>query len=275
MDQKFPIIPVFKGALLAPFTKPLEILKSLLLFIGAAFLSGIAVAIFAGVSGEDYLVQMQQQLAARQLPEGSGGLLFVFFLSLMIVSLAAAHIFNYWVRFGAFGHDEAKFASFGEAFSASFVNMLKFIFIVIILGLVNLLVVFLMTTVGLGPDATVQSTGNIMQDMLNASVDQFATAAITTVLACLVYSLFSANLTQTALKSDAEGMEHPHTIDFAVVLMLLYALILIPSTLAAMIGSGTLYIIMQFVLGLYITLCIPVAHGIRYRICMANAEEEY
>ena len=274
MEGKFPTINVFKAALAAPLSKPLEILKALLIFIGAIIVSGLLFAVVGAGFGLEAMNALQQQLAAGQIPAGTGTLFIVFLLCMVVFGLAAAYIFNYWVRFGAFGHANARFDSFGDALSASFVNMIKFVFIIIIIGLVNLLVMFVMASIGLGPDLTAEPTGDVMQAALDTSISSFGTSVVTTVIACFVYSLFSANLTQTALRSDEEGMEHPHTIDFAIVLILLYAVVLIPGILAAFTGSIVLYFIVQFVLGLYISLCIPVAHGIRYRVCVPEPEQE-
>ena len=275
MEARFPTINVFKAALAAPLSKPLEILKSLLVFIGAAALSGLLFALAgAGFGRLDVMAEIQQQLAAGQVPEGAGALFLIFLLCMVVFGLAASYIFNYWVRFGAFGHANARFDSFGDAFSASFVNMLKFIFIILIIGLVNLLVMFVMTSLGFGPDLLAEPTGDVMQATLDNAISSFGTSVVTTVIACVVYSLFSANLTQTALRSDEEGMEHPHTIDFSIVLILLYAVVLIPGTIAALSGSIVLYGVSQLVLGLYIGLCVPVAHGIRYRVCVPVSEQE-
>ncbi len=85
--------------------------------------------------------------------------------------------------------------------------------------------------------------------------------------------MFSANLTYTALQSSTEGMENPYVTDFGVVLIMLYAVFVIPSAIAAFSDIAVLFWVVQFVVGFYITFAIPAAHGVRYRFCTAQVDE--
>ena len=92
------------------------------------------------------------------------------------------------------------------------------------------------------------------------------------IVSSAIYSSFSANLTQTALHSTQEGLEHPHTTDFAIVLILLYAVYLVPVTIVALTGSDALTYLLGGVFGLHLMTTVPVAHGLRFRICVAENE---
>ncbi|MCJ9430242.1 hypothetical protein [Kordiimonas marina] len=271
--QKFPILAVTKEALALPFKYPMEMAKTLGLMIagvfGVSILMAILVAIMGGAgmmgSGGTMMQQMEQGNFS-----GMGGMILIVFIVLLGVFWLIAYVFNYWVRLGAYGHDRAALRPLSKAWGAAGVTMVKMFLITILLVLVTLVVWYVLHLMGLVPSLADQMRMGAEGDMAHAARGGLATNIITTVITCVVYSIFSANLTQTALGSDKEGFEHPHTIDFAVVLMLLYAIVLIPMTLAEMSGSIVMLMLVVYVLEFYVMLAIATAHGLRYRICVAD-----
>ncbi len=272
MDQKFPTLTVFKAALSAPLSAPLSLVKSVVIMAIA-----IAVPVFYGISQgitpEIITAVSDPANNAELVAEYAAPIGLAYILGLIVVGPVLAYLFNYWVRFGAFGEKGAGFNSVGEMVSATLVNMLKFILIIILLGIAIFVALFIMNATGLGPNLEDLAQLAAQNDIAATTRATLLTSVIYLVIICVVYSLFSANLTQTALKSDKEGMEHPHTIDFAIVLFLLYAIVFIPSSIAGLIGSFWGATIINYVLGLYIGFSVAVAHGIRYRICVPSEEE--
>lgn len=268
MATKFPIIDVTKASLLMPLSSPINVLKAIGLIILAVLVGAILLVIALLASGVDFemLRTLPERMQSGDFSGMSGvmGLIIGYFLMLMMIIVAAAHIFNYWVRFAAFGKEGAEIKPFGRAVSAALVNGLKFLLIGLLIVLISMIISFVLSSMGL-------SSGMMEQLAMADAAEQyragFASTLISTVAACFVYSVFSANLTQTAIGSDEEGLQHPHAIDFAVVLMLVYAVVIIPTTIAALIGSTGLVYLTQFVFGIFVMFAIPAAHGLRYRIC--------
>jgi len=270
---KFPMIDVTKASLLLPFNSPMNMAKAIGLLIVAAIIFVALVALgFFITGGETALVRpaFETGLTPEELGQrlgtldGLGGAVLGMFFGLLVVGAVSAHIFNYWVRFAAFGQEGARIEPFGKAVSAALANMMKFMLILFLIGLVS----FVATTVlsGFGLTMGFQELGAIT-DVTEQNRAGFSTNVIVTVIACFVYSLFSANLTQTAIGSDEEALKHPHSVDFAVVLMLIYAVVLVPVVIVAFTGSTVLFYTVNYVLSIFVMFAIPAAHGLRYRIC--------
>ncbi len=128
-----------------------------------------------------------------------------------------------------------------------------------------------LSAVGLAPSFSDQVA---ITDVTESILTTLTSSIIMVVVSCIVYSVFSANLTQTALRSNAEGLEHPHNVDFAIVLVLLYAIYLVPTVVAALTGSVVLTYIVSLVFVLHLMFTVPVAHGLRYRICVTEKSED-
>ncbi|MBL4790178.1 MAG: hypothetical protein JKY60_14460 [Kordiimonadaceae bacterium] len=268
MTEKFPITHVAKAALLAPLDNKMAMLKAIGLLLLAILAGSILLVIFAVLIGID-LNAMQAVLGQAPAGDSVGagslfGLLIGYILLIIGIVTVFAYIFNHWVRLAAFGPERAKFPTTGRAVSAAFINMIKFVLIGIIVLLVAFVVNFVLQATGL---ANAPPTSLADFDFLQAQIDGFAGGLIMTVVSCAIYSLFSSNLTQTALGSDEESLQHPHTVDFAVSLMLIYAVVLISSMVAALIGSLTLFWLVSGLTYLLVIFSVPVAHGLRYRIC--------
>lgn len=273
--KQIPILEIVKQSLTLPFSQPVEMFKalglivlSLLIAIGVMMLAGMV-----GVVDVEALRNVEQAIENGQVG-GLIGLLPVMLIAMLIVVTAFAYIFNFWVRAGAFGPENAKIRPMGKAFSAASVNMLKFIFIGIILVIAAVVVMGVLSMLGLSGGFGDQMQAAASQDIAAATRAGLMNQIVMTIISCIVYSLFSANLTQTAVGSDREGLKHPHNVDFAIVLFLLYAVLLVPTVLAGLIGSMALMQTLNIVLGLYITFSIGIAHGIRYRICVAENEQK-
>lgn len=271
MADKFPIIHVFKGALFGPLAYIPGLIKSYLI-VGIA----IAVVYFYGTS-QGLSMEIIQGFAdpaqAEGLTEYAGAFLKAFMLALLLVGGASAFVFNFWVRFGASGAEGVAFPSAGDTISAMLLNMVKFFFIFLLIGIVTVVVAAILTLAGVGPDEAEQSAAMASGDLRAMTLSGIAINLINLVIVCAIYSWFSANLTQTALKSQKEGLEHPHTVDFGIVIFLIYMVVFIPSLLAGLTGSWTLSIAVQLVVGTYVAFSIAVAHGIRYSICTAETVE--
>ncbi|UTW54240.1 hypothetical protein [Kordiimonas sp. SCSIO 12610] len=272
MANSFPTLNVFKASLAAPLSSPFSLIKSVLILAIA-----IAIPVFYGVSKgitPEILQAMADPTNNQEIVQQYAAYVgLAYILGLVLVGPVLAYLFNFWVRFGAYGADRAGYESVGAMISATLVNMLKFIFIILLLGIAVIVALFVMNLSGLAPSFDELAQIAATNDIAAQTRATLLTSVVYLIIICIIYSLFSANLTQTALKSDKEGMEHPHTIDFAIVLFLLYAVVLIPSTIAGLLGSFWGSAIINYVMSVYIGFSVAVAHGIRYRICVPEEEE--
>ena len=271
MADKFPVVNVVKGALAAPLSDTKLLLKSF------AILAVVVGIVLSYASSKGLSVDLFQQLSGPNgeslMLEHSAAIGVTYLLAILLFGPTTAYIFNQWVRFGAYGADGIKFPTRGAAVSAALVNMLKFFLIFLLIGIVVVVVIFVMNAIGVGPDLTdVQASSN--GDLAAMTANQFITSLVTTLLICIIYSLFSTNLTQTAVKSDKEGLEHPHTMDFTIVLFLLYMVSFIPGTLAGLTGSWVLSLVVSATIGFFVFVSVAVAHGLRFSICVADMPEE-
>jgi len=273
MENKFPILDVTKASLLMPFNSIANIFKAIGLFIVAIL--GFVVLMFAGllIGGGDMAAignslggvtdpaKIAEQMATL---DGMGGGALGALLGFLLLISMTAYIFNFWVRFSSFGRDGASFETFGKAAAAASVNGFKFILIFVLIILVSTVLNFVLSSFGLSKGLMEQAA---IPDMTDQYLSGFTFNLIVVVVTCFVYSAFSANLTQTAIGDNQEPMQHPHTMDFAVVLLLIYATLIIPMVVAAFTGSDTLFMAVQYLVGIIVWLAIPAAHGLRYRIC--------
>jgi len=272
MQTTFPTVAVFKEAVQLPFKHVGGIFASIAIFFGAIITAGIVLGLTIMIVGFDgaALQNLLENIEAGQFG-GLGGLLLGYLFALLAVLFFAAHIFNYWVNLAAFGTSHARWSFSDGRFSAAIVNGLKLLLISILIGLINAAVTFVLSSVGLAPSFSEQ-IGII--DITESILATLTSSIIMVVVSCIVYSIFSANLTQTALRSNAEGLEHPHNVDFAVVLMLLYAIYLIPTVIAALTGSTALTYAIGLVFVLHLMFTVPIAHGLRYRVCVADKSDD-
>ncbi len=272
MQDNFPTVAVFKEAVQLPLKHVGGIFASIGMFFGAIVAAVVVVALTMVIVGFDAAVleSLLENIQAGQFG-GLGGLALAYLFALLIVLFFAAHIFNYWVNLAAFGKPHARWSFSEGRFSSAVVNGLKLLLISILVGLINVAVTFALSSMELAPSFSDQ-IGII--DISESILATLTSTIIMVVVSCIVYSMFSANLTQTALRSNAEGLEHPHNVDFAVVLMLLYTIYLIPTVIAALTGSIALTYTISTVFVLHLMFTVPIAHGLRYRVCMADKSDD-
>ncbi|MEX0297582.1 MAG: hypothetical protein AB3N28_00830, partial [Kordiimonas sp.] len=256
MDQKFPVLPVAKAALLMPLGNGLKVLKAFGLILASVVVGAIvmmAILLVSGVDGGAF-ESLPAAVTSGDFSgmQGLGGFFIGYLLLIVIIFGMIAHVFNYWVRLAAFGADGAKFPTFKAAVSAASVNMVKFLLIGILTIIISLVVTFVLNQLGLSPSFSEQMAAAETADIAEQTTSASLSTLIMAVITCLVYSAFSANLTQTAIGSDHEGLEHPHNIDFAIVLLLIYAVALVPTLFAAYAGLSGVVMTIQIILGFYI-----------------------
>lgn len=275
--KKLPIIQIVRNAVTMPFSAPVPFLKALgLLFAAIAFMV-VAIALTVDATMMQAFQEIAQQGAgnAEAMAEHIGSMMKLMLLIPVfgiLLLMATSHLFNVGVRVGAYGKEGARFGSVGEALGAAGVNSLKFFFIFLLLALISFVIISVFAVLGIGPSFQEQAAAGA--DLAASTRATMLNNIVVVLVSCVIYSLFSANLTQTALRSDSEGMSHPHTVDFAIVLVLLYAVTMVPVTLAGLAGSMVLMQSLNVVLGLLVAIAVGVAHGIRYRICMAENEQK-
>lgn len=269
MDKKFPIVPVVKGALAAPLSHPASLIRtvvivllSLVVPVFYAVSNGITLEILEAFGDPNKADIVEQHVATV-------GMLYL--ITVVILAPVAAYLFNYWVRFGANGAEGAGFPTTGQMISAALINMIKFFLIFLLIGLAVLVIYWLLSMLGLAPSLDEQAA--MAGDYRQLTISTFFSSVIALIAMCIIYSLFSANLTQTALKTEKEGLEHPHTIDFAIVLFLVYMVSFLPGVLAGLLDMKWLGILLSATLGVYVTLAIAVAHGIRFSICIQDVDD--
>lgn len=271
MQKKFPTMAVFKEAANLPLQNIGSVFISLLVFIVGAIAASIIMVLIMLLSGFDFsnAEALLQNIQNGQI-DGLSGLLLGSIVAVIIFLGVTSHVFNYWVNLSAFGSDAASWSFSDGRFKAMAVNSLKLLLIGILIAIVGLVITLVLSALGLAPSLLDQANNT---DPVSQYRDGLAGSIIVTVAYCFIYSLFSANLTYTALQSSSEGMENPYITDFGVVLIMLYAVFVVPSAIAAFIGSTVLFWIIQFVIGFYISFAIPAAHGVRYRFCTVQAPE--
>lgn len=272
MQKSFPTIAVFQESAKFPLNHLGSVLMSLGVFVLGAIIATVLAAVIMLASGFDLanaeaLLQSMQSGQVENLGS-AGGILLAFLAMLVVILGSTSHVFNYWVNLSAYGSQAASWSFSDGRGKAMMVNAFKLLFIGILVSIVGIVITLVLSAVGLSPSLAEQASS----DAVTQYREGLAASIIVTVSYCIIYSLFSANLTYTALQSTAEGMEHPYVMDFSIVLIMLYALFVIPSAIAAFIDSSILFWAIQIILGLFITFAIPAAHGVRYRFCSAQID---
>lgn len=258
MADKFPVFAMVRQSARQVW----EFKQGLLITVG--FLIGMVVLIaalmllvFSGTDPEFFSQLVSGQLGGDEINPPKGFLPF-FFLVMAAVIVGYAWVFNMWIRYGAFGRSGAFFDRAGESIVAAIVTALKMFFILILLAIV--VMVFFLIITGLGI-LTVSDAANLESAsiVMAVTINLVAVAVISG-----VYSLFSSNLTQTAIGSQVEEVGPPHVLEFAIVLFILEAIFLVPLIILQSAMLVWLTVIFQLVAGVWITAAIPLAHGVRY-----------
>lgn len=257
MSTKLPIVAMVKQAFaqVTSFKVGLGITVAFLLAVSA-----FTVAIITLGLGLD--MAALQEMANGGQPEMKNVSPDFFGTSFLIILLAMlfgyAWIFNMWIRFGAFGKAGAFFPTAGESIQAALITALKLLLIGVVLGLVVLTAFVILAAVGLvslDPDAVADG-----QTLVSAISSNLIFLAVVSG----VYSLFSSNLTQTAIGSSREEIGPPSVADFAIVLFLINALFIIPILIVQEILPVVMVLILQLIGSIWTTSAVPLAHGLRY-----------
>ncbi|MCK0070558.1 hypothetical protein [Kordiimonas laminariae] len=263
MENNFPTIDVFKKAVGLPLAYPMEVLKSIGWMI-AGFIVAVAVfVVLMLVGGIDQagLQELNEKLLASDI-DAIGAIAFPLLIAVLAMTIFFAHVFNRWVRLAALGVDRIAFESVGQAIVAAVVNMIKFLLVGVIIAIASFVAMFVFSTVGL-----------VDINDPNAAQGSGVFSIVQVIISCVIYSLVSSNLTNTALGEDKEALNHPHTIDFAIVLILIYSIILVPTILMSYAGLLSLVWIVQLVLGIFVSFAVPAAHGIRFSYCLMENDQ--
>lgn len=269
MSIKLPIVAMVKQAFA-------QVISFKLGFgITVAYLLAVSAFVVAFVTvGLGLDLAALQEMANGNQPEIENVSADFFGSSFLIILLAMlfgyAWIFNMWIRFGAFGREGAFFPTTGESVQAALVTALKLFLIGVVLGLVVLTAFAILAMVGL-----------VSLDPATAAEGQTLVSAITSNLIFLavisgIYSLFSSNLTQTAIGSSKEEIGPPSVADFAIVLFLINAIFIIPLLVVQELLPVVVVLILQLLGSIWTTSAVPLAHGLRYdwrRQAFANAAD--
>ncbi len=257
LTEKFPTIAMVQQAAVQVlfFKKGLGLTVGYLIAIAAIIVLLVMMATGGDLQILESAFSGDDSNGTVPVPDGFGLMFFIAFIGMV---LGYAWIFNMWIRFGAFGASGAFFHPVGAGLKAAGVTALKLFFIGILLIIVGSVAVLILAAIGI-----------IDLNAAQQAVQPTLTSALTLNLVTLavisgVYSMFSSNLTYTALGSDSEEVGPPHLLEFAVVLFILDALLVIPLVVLqiyAPVWTTTTY---QLIGGIWITAAIPLAHGVRY-----------
>ncbi len=268
MEQTFPTIEVFKKSALLPLQNPGKAIVSLFVMFGMALGTMILaiplIILFASNLGDPG--QLEAAVSSGNF-DGLGGFLILYVVLILGVMIALAHVFNYWVNLAAFGESAASWPFKKGRFKASLINGLKLFLISVLIFIISLSIGSLLNILGLAPSFLEQMQNT---DIVDQTLSSFTSGLLAAIATAIIYSVFSSNLTQTAIGDSSEGLEHPHNVDFAIVIIMLYGLYLIPTVLAALTGSTVLTAFLTFLLSFYLIFAVPAAHGLRYRVCAAE-----
>ena len=262
--NSMPVLPVVKEALQAPLKNRKAMIFSLLIILAW----GAVVAVMAF-------------FAVWVLQSGNKGIFGLGVLVFLVVSLMfLAYFFNFWVRIGAFGYENSSWPD-GGGVKAALVNGIKMLLIALLIGVVAVILNIVLTVAGLVEQPSIDvGDGSLDPAILFETIRQETMKGVTAAMIimsavyCIIYSLFSANLTQTALGSDREGFEHHYVKDFAIVLMVIYAVYLLAVFVGSLTGSIFIAMMLNVIVSFYISMAIPFAHGIRYRFCIAQMTDD-
>ncbi|WP_262691359.1 hypothetical protein [Kordiimonas aestuarii] len=257
MSEKFPVISIAKQAYSQALTYRKGLAYTALLTMGLFALGyGLIYAVFG--SGTAEMLEVASHGGKMPMPAANGATILWALLALAIVFFFFSMIFNMWVRYGSLGEDGVAYSSTATALKAGFITMVKFFFIGILLVIVAGVVNAVLMITGVMPPAP---EGEML--VPTASNVILSTLVLYGVISG-IYSLFSSNLTQTALGSDKEEVGPAHVAEFAVVLFLINVVLLLPVGLLGLVLPFWLVWFVQCIAYVLLTAAIPVAHGLRY-----------
>lgn len=262
----FNILLVLKESIVMPFTN----LKGLL---GSIALMGIWYLIVTAVLDLSFGNALSRSFGdgANSSVLGSlkvTGMLIVpvFFVAIVGGMIIVGVLFNYWVRYAAFGLENAIVDDRGVMVKTAFYNSLKMIFVGIFVSIMMSIMMVVILAFFTGTDLT--EFGTIMQSKLIPSLLALNLFAIA--LICFLYAVMSGSLTRTALGFKYKEPINTHVKGFAVVLLLIYIPLTIISSISLAFLGVWVSMIVQTILGAWVYLSIASAHGVRHRLCLAE-----
>ena len=253
MKNEFPVLEITKqaGKQVLAFPKGIAItvafyVLTIVLMVGV---------VFGALNGDfSFLEKMQAgdvENLSNPIRDGWG---WIIFFSLILVMVGYSWLFNFWIRFGALGKDGAFMPTFGSSLSAAGVTAVKLFFITLLLLIVAMVVLLMLTAFG------VVSLDEVEPSLSGALITNLVLlGAISS-----IYSVFSSNLTQTALGSDKEEVGPPQVFEFGVVLFVLNILVMVPLVFLQLFTHEYVASAYNLLGTLWLTAAIPLAHGIRY-----------
>lgn len=259
MTKKFPTLDIVKQSLtqMLSFPKGLAITSGMFAVLLLLMLVMFSI-IFSGVDMAKLEAAMNGDISSLPTSNNaSAGTVLLLLFGFVGLFFVYTWIFNMWIRFGAFGPKGAFFDKIGQGIIAAIITAIKLVFITIFLGIIGLVVMLILVALGI---ASVDAAGTLNTSATNILISNLISVGVIS----SVYALFSSNLTQTALGTDAEEIGPPHVFEFAMVLFSINALVIIPVAVLQLVLPLWFILIIQLVGYLWLTAAIPLAHGIRY-----------
>ncbi len=250
MDAKFPILEFIKQSFVQTFSFGKGLLVTLAAIIAIA-VAIIVVFLLLGVA------------LAGTGGGATGAMIFGGLVSVVIALYGMGWIFNYWARVGADGRENLFPDGFGATLTPALATGLKLLFIGILVCLVAIVVIMITGILGIGvtfdqlPRLGTMDSLEVVQAMGFAYLIVFG-------VSCAVYSVFSSNLTKTALGREDEEIGEPHVLEFALVLFFIYAACYVPLMIVQAVAPKMVGVLLEYVVGIFLLALIPVAHGLRY-----------
>ena len=249
MEAKFPIFDFVKQS----FVQTFAYAKGLLVTLGAIVVLAIAIVALFIVLG----------LLSTAGGGNVGAMILGGIVSIVLSLYAMGWIFNYWVRYGAEGAGNLLPGGFKASLTPALATGLKLLFIGILLIIVAVVIFMITGILGIGIkfDQIGTVAGMDTLDLLKAMGFAYL---IVFAVTCGIYSIFSSNLTKTALGREDEEIGEPHVLEFGVVLFLIYFISYIPVILVQLFLPEIIGVLAEFAAAFLLAAFVPVAHGLRY-----------
>ena len=249
MEAKFPIFDFVKQSFVQTFAYG----KGLLITLGVLVALAAAVVVVFVLLG--FMTAASGGSTGAMI---AGGI-----ITIVLCLYAMGWIFNYWVRYGAEGRDNLLPNGFAASLTPALATGLKLLFIGILLFIVAVVIIMIAGILGLGVKFD-EITKLAQMDTLQMVKAMGIVYLIVFGVTCSVYSIFSSNLTKTALGREDEEIGEPHVLEFALVLFLIYLLTYIPAILIQALTPAIVGAFVEYAVAILLAALIPVAHGLRY-----------
>lgn len=177
----------------------------------------------------------------------------------LLIMMIFAHLFNIWAGIGYTGDAVYRIGSAEIAFKRAFSNGLKMTLVTVVSLILTFIVAFLYVLIS-------EAVGYEF-DLENANIStEFVLPLIIAIPQSFVYSLFSASLTKTALGDEVGNLDDPDSTNFAVVLFLISAVMVVFTAVFSLSDKSALSFAGSFIM-IFFGAVAAAAHGVRYRYC--------